>query len=122
MPSWRRSARSRRVEGFSLCQPHRLAALAAEFQRIFKLRSAGWANEPSGRDDDLRSGGRRGRNDSSSSLQTVDLRQHTSQLLLQIFLGALIILVGQFAQAIFELQVTEIFVNRRLALIQVLEG
>ena len=44
------------------------------------------------------------------------------QFLLQVALGALIILVGEFADAIFELQVAQIFVDRGLALIQVMEG
>ena len=52
-------------------------------------------------------------------LDAIDFGQHRGQFLLQILFGALIIVIGEFADAIFELQVAQIFVNRGLALVQV---
>ncbi len=52
----------------------------------------------------------------------IDLGQHRRQFLLQRELGLLIIGVRKFADAIFELQVAQIFVDRRFAIFQMLRG
>ena len=55
------------------------------------------------------------------SLELVDLGQHAGEFLLQAFLGRLVVGVREFADAIFELQVAQVLVNRRLAFVQMLE-
>ncbi len=52
----------------------------------------------------------------------LDFRQHHGQFLLQRQFGLLIVRVGKFAHAVFELQVAQIFIDGGLALIQMLRG
>jgi hypothetical protein len=47
----------------------------------------------------------------------VDLGQHRRQFLLQVFLGVLVILVGEFTDAVLELEVAQVLVDGGLALI-----
>ena len=51
----------------------------------------------------------------------IDFRQHRGQFLLQVFLGQLVVVIGEFAHTVLELQVAQVLVDRRLALIQVSE-
>ena len=52
----------------------------------------------------------------------VDLRQHPRQFLLQADLGLLIIGVGKLADAILELQIAQVLIDGRAALVQMPRG
>ncbi len=95
------------------------------------MRAAGRADEPGGyrcgdgsrrRSEPVRRRWRCFRLPFSCALSRSTSASTRGQFLLQIFLGALVIVIGEFADAIFELQVAQIFVDGGLALVQMVEG